>query len=241
MKTALANFVRSLNRIRDITADIDQNLSAALANATVLERHETMQCAATVILSGYLESFLGDVAEAFVRELSGKAVPFNSLPLKIRATHFGNGAEFLARMSKREAALVKRDPSLHRLIDSEAIVQRMASVVSSAGYELIWEAFAETRTNPGPETLKEFLGRFDIKDSWKTLATKTGLSETTIDASLTSFRSIRNECAHTGTATQIPTPSDIRDYCDLLQRVASGIVDILEAHLGGLAFLSPHP
>lgn len=241
MKSALSNFVDSLDRVRDITVDIDQNLSAALANVTVLERHETMQCAATVILSGYFESFLGDLAEAFVRELCAKAIPFNSLPLRIRATHFGNGGEFLAKMSKREAALLKRDPNLHRLIDSETIAQRMASVVSSAAYDLIWEAFAEARTNPGPETLKEFLSRFDIKDGWKSLATGTGLSETTMEASLISFRSIRNECAHTGTATKIPTPSDIRDYCDLLQRVASGIADILEAHLSGLAFPSPHP
>jgi RiboL-PSP-HEPN len=199
-----------------------------------------MQCAATVILSGYFESFLGDIAEAFVTELCSKAIPFNSLPLRIRATHFGNGAEFLAKMSRREAALIKRDPSLHRLIDSEAIVQRMASVVSGTAYELIWEAFAEARTNPGPDTLREFLARFDIKESWKSLAAKTGLSETTIDASLTSFRAIRNECAHTGTATEIPAPSDIRGYCDLLQKVASGIAGILEGHLDGLTVLAPH-
>jgi hypothetical protein len=237
MRTALANFVGSLDRVRDITVELDANLSKALSDKRMQQRHETVECASTVILSGYFESFLADVAEAFVGELCSRAIPFDDLPLKIRATHFSEGAEFLAKRARRESTKLKRDTAMkHRLIDSEEIARRIASVAVGSPYELVWEAFADTRANPGPETLKQFLNRFDVESGWKSLSAGVGLSEATLEATLTSFILIRNECAHSGTATKIPTPSDIRDYCDLLQKVASEIIAILEAHLVSGAF-----
>jgi hypothetical protein len=237
MRTALVNFLGSLDRVRDITVEIDSNLSKALSDKRLQQRHETIECASTVILSGYFESFLTDAAEAFIRELCSRSIPFDNLPLKIRATHFADGADFLAKRAKRESAKLRRDTSIHRLIDSEAIARRIASVALGSPYELVWEAFAETRANPGPDTLKQFLSRFDIEGGWKSLSARVGLSEATLEASLSSFILIRNECAHSGTATKIPTPPDIRDYCDLLQKVASEITSILEAHLASGAFV----
>lgn len=236
MRTALAAFVGSLDRVRDITLEIDSSLSRALRDAAVLRRHETMQCASTVILSGYFESFLGLMAEAFIRALCMKNIPFNRLPLKIRTAHFSEGAEVLAKCARQEAKTVRRDPANRDLTDSEGIVRRMASVVSGGAYELIWEAFAETRTNLGPDALREFLSRFDVDGAWSKLAGHTRLSEASMETLLRSFLSIRNECAHSGTATTIPTPSDIRGYCDLLQTIAEGITTLLEAHLAGPSF-----
>jgi hypothetical protein len=57
MQKALLNLKTSVQRVRDIASDIDNNASAALANLAILARHQTTQCAVTVILSGFLESF----------------------------------------------------------------------------------------------------------------------------------------------------------------------------------------
>ena len=78
-------------------------------------------------------------------------------------------------------------------------------------------------------SIREFLGRFDIDGGWSKLAQKTGLSERMLETSLSSFMLIRNECAHTGTATKIPTPSDIRAYCDLIEKISSGIAFLLKS------------
>jgi hypothetical protein len=93
MRTALVNFLGSLDRVRDITVEIDSNLSKALSDKRLQQRHETIECASTVILSGYFESFLTDAAEAFIRELCSRSIPFDNLPLRIRATHFADGAD----------------------------------------------------------------------------------------------------------------------------------------------------
>jgi HEPN superfamily RiboL-PSP-like protein len=241
MRASLADFVGSLDRVRDIATEIDNNVSRALSDARVLQRHQTVQCASTIIVSGYFESFLSDVAEAFIRDLCSKGIPFGSLPLSIRATHFGEGAELLAKMARRETATLKRDPSKQTFADSEGMARRVASVASGAAYELVWEAFAGTRANPGPTSIREFLNRFGIESGWKRLSQEVRLSEATLETVLSGFISVRNECAHSGTATKIPTPSDVRDYCDLLQRVALGITVILESHLAGPGFAAGFP
>jgi hypothetical protein len=51
---------------------------------------------------------------------------------------------------------------------------------------------------------------------------------------LDSFLSLRHECAHTGTASTVPTASEIRDFCDLLESIASGIVKVLEDHVAAI-------
>lgn len=237
MRTALDSISKSLARVRDISVDIDKNVLKALKDTALLERHDTMQCALTVVLSGYLESFLTLMAEECIRELCSKNLPFEQLPLRIRSVHFTEGAEVLAKRARKEVKTLRKDSSGRGLVDSEELAHRIASVISGTGYELVWEAFAETRTNPGPEMIREFLGRFDIDGGWSKLAQKTGLSERMLETSLSSFMLIRNECAHTGTATKIPTPSDIRAYCDLIEKISSGIAFLLEEHLSGPTFL----
>jgi RiboL-PSP-HEPN len=240
MHSSLSSFIDSVNRVRDIAAEIDKNVKAALSDVKVLRRHETMQCAVTVVLSGYFESFLVEIAEAFVDALCAKSIPFDNLPLRIRATHFRGGAEYLAKEARRESKSLgqprQAGSASSRLTESATIAQRIASVAVALPYELISEAFGDTRANPGPQSLREFLNRFDVKGAWRKLADETGWSETTIDAWLKSFVLIRNECAHSGTGTPAPSTNDIRGYCELLETLASGISAILNAHLASPAF-----
>ncbi len=237
MRNALANFSKSLDRVRDITVEVDASLSKALEDTRVLERHETIQCACAVIVSGYFESFLGDLAEAFVRDLRSLEIPFDRLPLEIRTAHFSDGGEFLAKQARVESKSIKGARSERILAETAGFTRRFASVVLSEPYELVSEAFVDEGANPGPQTLREFLNRFGVEKGWLQLATETGLSEQTLEASLKSFILIRNQCAHSGSASKVPTPSDVRDYCALVQTISTGIVSILEKHLRGPAFV----
>ncbi len=40
---------------------------------------------------------------------------------------------------------------------------------------------------------------------------------------LRSFLEIRNECAYTGTARNIPTTTDVQGYCDLIEQPGMGM------------------
>jgi hypothetical protein len=190
MQQALANLQSSLNRVRDITADIDANAQAALADSAIQARHETTLCASTVILSGFLESFLKEIAEDVISEICGCAVPFSSLPDKVRVTHFWDGAKCVSEMARQERS--GNPLVLARAADA---ARRLASVGGSQlPYEMVWEAFAETQANPGPSQISDFLKRFAIDKPLPTLAATMNVGENTLIIGLRSFMEVRNEC-----------------------------------------------
>ena len=103
-------------------------------------------------------------------------------------------------------------------------------------YELLWEAFADTKQNPGPATIKDYLERFGVKNPWSRLIVKVktrqpAWSENSLILSLRSFIEVRNECAHSGRASNIPTTVDVRQHCELLQETAEAIVEVLADEL----------
>lgn len=224
MRYALENLQLSVSRIRNIALDIRSTTHESLKDSTVRERHQTIQCATTVILSGFFESFLKDIAEAFITELCLRSIPFADLPSRIQLTHFVEGGVWLSKRAKIELK------SNSGMVESEGITRRLASV-SGTSYELLWEAFANTKANPGPDTIKDFLANFGIKGAWDKLAKKAEKSPSSLQVMLESFVLIRNECAHTGTAHQIPTPSDIEGYCDIVEQIAQGVLNVLEEYL----------
>ncbi len=227
MQRALNNLKTSLTRVRDIAADIDSNVQAALATTAVQARHETTLYASTVILSGYLESFLREVAEEMVAEICNKAIPFNDLPSKIRVAHYWDGSRRLTEVARKER---KENPLL--LTKASDVARRLASVASNqAPYEILWEAFADTQANPGSKEIGEFLGRFDVDKPIPTLAAAMTWSENTVVLRLGSFIQVRNECAHTGASTINLTTTDVTGYCDLIDEVATGVVNTLRATL----------
>ena len=97
MRKALRDFQVALVRVRGITSDIDANLSAALADRSVRERHEIMLCACAAILSGFFETFLKDLAESFIGGVSALRIPFASLPKAIQKAHYANGGTILRK------------------------------------------------------------------------------------------------------------------------------------------------
>jgi hypothetical protein len=229
LRAALADFQASLAKIEDITLDIDANASAALANHSLHDRHETIQCACTAILSGFFETFLKEVAESFIDSVSAINIPFNALPEAIRKAHYANGGAVLQgkQNNKGKYLWVSASP--------DDIARRLASV-SQVPYELLWEAFADTQANPSPDVVKDLLRFCGLTNAWSKVAAKARMTENTMATQLTSFLAVRNECAHRGKSSSIPTPNDIRTYCIYLTRLALGIVEALEDHLISPAF-----
>jgi hypothetical protein len=199
-----------------------------------------MQCACAAILSGFFEAFLKDMAEAFIADVSALRIPFNALPTSIQKAHYGKGGAVLAakQNNRGKASWVSASP--------DDIARRLASV-SSVPYDLLWEAFADTESNPSFGVIGGLLGALGMDKPWAKLSVKTGLTTVTMQTQLDSFVAVRNECAHTGRATTIPTPSDIRGYAGFLSSLGRGIVYTLEDHLvspefnRSLAVLVPGP
>lgn len=237
MLNALPNFKASLDKVRAIADDIDVHVQDALKDAAIQARHETTLCAATVILSGFLESFLREVAEEMIADICSRAVPFDQLPSKIRVTHYWDGALHIREMARQERSA---DPVV--LAKAADAARRLASVgVAQLPYEILWEAFADTQANPGPGEINAYLKRFDIPEPLPTLATAMNTTQNTLSLSLRSFMEIRNECAHTGSAKNVPTTSDVRGYCKLLEDVGTGIVTVFQNALGAPPYVAPAP
>jgi hypothetical protein len=237
MPNALVNLNASLDRVRDIAVDIDAHVQAALADAIIQARHETTLCAASVILSGFLESFLREVAEEVVSDICNRAVPFDDLPPRIRVTHYWEGAACL-----REIARQERSENPLMLGKASDAARRLASVRNSqVPYEIIWEAFADTQANPGPDQISAFLKRFDIEEPLPTLAGAMNTTQNNLVLRLKSFMEIRNECAHTGSARNVPTTSDVQGFCDLIEQLGAGIVAVFQDKLGKPPFVVAPP
>jgi hypothetical protein len=238
MSNSLVSFKESLARIRDIINDINANAAQMLKDSSVRARYETIRCATMVILSGFFESFLRNAADEYIAELCSRAVPFNNLPERIRATHYMGGANILLKRAEKEK---RANP----MSESALTAQQLASVVSAMPYELVSEAFGDTRANPSATVVREFLGRFGIEQPGDKLVSVSGLSQSGLDTTFKSLIALRNECAHTGTAGNVPTGGEITDYCDFLDKVATAIIGILDAHFSlpplSVALAAPAP
>lgn len=235
MRKSLENFNASLDRIRAILDDIDSNAAQALKDASIRDRFETIRCAMMVTLSGFFESFIRNTAEEFVAELCIRAIAFDSLPVPMRMTHYAGGA---AQLQKR----ARKEKNATPMAESALIARRLASVASMP-YELVSEAFGDSKANPDADLVLEFLGRFGIDDPKKKLIQRSGVTEAGFKTNFESVKALRNECAHTGTAGNVPTGGEISGYCDFLGKIATAIIDMLESHfaLPPLAAAAPAP
>src|SRR6185503_16443308 len=95
-KPAVLTFRASLQGVRDVADDVLANTTNALSDPALLRRHATVVHAVIVMLCGFFEALLKDVAERYVDEIAKKGMLFTDLPASIRHTHFGGGGRVLA-------------------------------------------------------------------------------------------------------------------------------------------------
>jgi hypothetical protein len=227
MYHALRDFQGSLRRISDITVEIDAQAAQALADHRVAERLETMRCALLVILTGYLESFLRDTAQSFITNVNSRGIAYASLPVKLRSTNLEQGGHTLTQRVREE----RKGRSSWISASSADIAARLGSINSAVSCDLVWEGFAQTRANPSFQVIKDFLSNFAIADPASSLAAATGMSHQSINATMESLLTMRNESAHSGQPSIVPTPSTLRDCCAFLEKLAIALIQILSDEL----------
>jgi len=225
MLTALTNFKASIQDVICFADHINANTSQTLKDRSMRNMFQTMRCAAVVAVSGYFEYFLKELAKGFITSLNTKSLPFNSLPNKIKFAHFINGAAALSKNAEREKKKTQATISL------EELAQRLASVCSGSGYQLAWEAFTDTRSNPKPSVVKEICENLDISDCWTKINPYCEHQGNHYRLILESFIELRNECAHTGVAASPPTPEELKGYCLTLERICDALYKLLSNHL----------
>lgn len=233
MRAALSDFQASLANVRDLINAIVANTGAALGSPQIRIRHETQQCSAVVLLTGYFEAFLKDVVKGFIDGVSNGSKDFGTLPPEIQHTHFESGGRVLTEISK-----ARRNSGFTPLgtVTREDVVERLFSPAFSPTaktYVILWEAFADTRANPGPNVVRDIAKGLGIGNVWPTIAAKSGSghSDSTLSTTLQNLVLVRNSCAHTGTVSPIPSTADVLTYIDTLNWIALGFVQTLEDEL----------
>lgn len=233
MRTALTNLNSSLGNVRDLINEIVANTGSALANPQVRIRHETQQCGAVVLMTGYFEAFLKDLVKAFISGLCQSNTDFSGLPDVIKNTHFEAGGRVLTEVSR-----ARRNSGFTPLgaAPREDVVERLFSPAFSPAaksYVVLWEAFADTKSNPNPSVVADIAKSLGMSNVWPTIAAKSGSghSDSTLSSTLQNLIVVRNSCAHTGTVSPIPTAADILNYIQHLEWIAAGLVQGLEDEL----------
>jgi hypothetical protein len=228
VRSALSAFKASLSRVNGIASHVDSEVVLAAGNAVVRERHETLLCGAVVISTGYFESFIHDLVRAFIKGVCALGRPFATLPARLQKTHYVNGAALLHRFVTNKAPWIT---------DTQVqLIERLDSVRAALPYELFWEAFAATNSNPGPRTVEDILQRCAITNPWGQVSVNSPSkrSKTILETGLASLIGLRNECAHTGKAARIPTTTELRGHVDLLTEIGEGMTVTLETRLSTL-------
>ncbi len=233
MRRALGDFQTSLGRIRALADEIKAKTIDALADSRVLALHETQQCAAVVLLAGYFEAFLKDLVREYVDQLSLSGLSFFDLPLDIQNRHFEGGGQVLTRAS---FAARKGRTTPFGGATREDIAARLQSPFAGTGsYRVVWEAFADTKANPSPDVVKEIGKSLGLKEFWPSIAKGSGnsvrWSQSALTKKLQDLIDKRNESAHTGRVSPIPTAADLLDFTEMLEALGTGFVVTLETEL----------
>jgi len=166
----------------------------------------------------------------FITRVNSLGKPVGRLPDKLLYVHFEKGARVLGQ----ELRNARKSKDLTRCTD---LSMRIASMSASTGYTYAWEAFADTEANPNPSVVGGLLGNVEIENPWKRIKAATPIGLIDLETFLVGFIEMRNECAHSGSMTTPPTPSDLKEYGANLSGLAGAIVAVLEDKLHEFARL----
>jgi len=225
IRNCFQDFSESARPISQLMKSIQGQAPGALKDKYLRAQHGTIQLGSVVLLSGYLESYLKAICEAYFAELLTKGFGAKKLGDRVVETHLREGAGHLTDLVKRES---KKSPG--SLTESEAFVRRLVAPILDANKAPVWEAFARTQGNPSPRVVKDVLKGLGISDPFQraSVAVNGRYSSATFDQLLQNFVDLRNECAHTGTAQVVPSPSTIYDFVMLLRTLTLGIAKIVD-------------
>lgn len=213
--TATNDFLNSLEIIDKVAISLS---TPEALKPTQLPITNAISCASIVLLSGHFENYLKNIVQEFIEKLNLLRKPITMIPFDMRVKHYAGGSEALLWASKK-------DKKLKSTLISEDLARRLGSLDNPTGYELAWEAFANTKSNPGTETVSTILNGLDISKTWDEI---NGLQKQhgRLDTFLASFIEMRNVCAHTGRHNTPPSAYDLTDYIERFKSLAE-CIDLL--------------
>lgn len=219
MRTAITTLQVDIAKIRDVTIWLDTPEALRLRQAT-----DSIRSGCVVLVCSYFETFLKDVIKAFIRDVNGLGKKFEDLPAKMQYAHFRRGGICLDKASRQD----KKNGNTALCND---LATRLHSVTQGGAYTLVWEAFADTKSNPSSQVIAELLGLFEITEPWRAIDTKAAGRGQILKTFLDTFIETRNVCAHTGSNALPPSSQDIREDVDSILLLGQSVVEVLEDRL----------
>lgn len=191
---------------------------------------------AAILMVASFEQFLKDSYETNLNRLIGNPplVEFNSLPEQMQVATVFKSLEYAMKGDRRSAATTKhsRLPSIERA--ASLVVAKMVNP----------SVFAETSSNPGPETVKAMFKDVGIEDVFRTIKPKfdrkwrSPTANTFLQDKLTEIVRRRNVIAHSADALGI-TRNDLQEALRFLKALAAILDQELETHISKI--LNPPP
>lgn len=213
--TATNDFLNSLEIIDKVAISLS---TPEALKPTQLPITNAISCASIVLLSGQFENYLKNIVQEFIEKLNLLSKPITMIPFDMRVKHYAGGSEALLWASKK-------DKKLKSTLISEDLARRLGSLDNPTGYELAWEAFANTKSNPGTGTVSTILNGLDISKTWDEI-NRLQKQHGRLDTFLASFIEMRNVCAHTGRHNTPPSAFDLTDYVERFKSLAE-CIDLL--------------
>lgn len=212
----------------DVTEQVGHALSQPDSlRSTQLQITNAISCATVVLISGYFENYLKNLVKEYIEAINSLGKPLVKIPFDMQLKHYSGGAAALAWASKEDKAI--RTTSI-----SQDLSRRLASLSQPTGYILAWEAFANTNSNPGTETVATILSGLEVDKAWIEINDLQN-SHGRLDTFLTSFIKMRNVCAHTGRHNTPPSGADIVEYAEKFRALAACIDMLTAIRLEGFA------
>ncbi|MBI6585487.1 hypothetical protein YA0868_03460 [Pseudomonas syringae] len=199
---ATDEFFSSLDTVETVAQSLS---SPAALKPSQLTSTNAVSCSIIVLLSGYFESYLKDIIKEYIESINNLNKPLTAIPLSMQLKHYSGGAEALIWASKT-------DKKLKSTSISQDLTRRLGSLDKSR-YYLAWESFANTKSNPGTDTISTLLSGLEIDKGWG-LINDLNKSHGRLDMFLTSFMEMRNVCAHTGRHQTPPSGADLINYIE---------------------------
>lgn len=153
---ATDEFHGSLKHAEKVGMSLSQPTALTPAQLPVIN---AIACAMVVLISGYFESYLKDIIKEYIDKINFLGKNISEIPSEMQLLHYAGGAKALEWAAKQDKELAGTTMSMD-------LTSRLASLSNNTGFSLAWEAFANTDSNPGVQTVTKLIKGMQIDGGW---------------------------------------------------------------------------
>lgn len=184
---------------------VNKNISPSLVNIKIFTYQN-----AIISLYGYLERFIEDIIDEYLRNIHNACTEFNCLPLAIKKNHFNSSLDLLLKTQR----LKSLTPEQRKLRIKSTVGNMYSCLLEDKGYFINYEAFTTHNSNFRYDSIHEIFSRVGInrisrdclnsKEFLRAIAQKHYIDDTTekkilvslLISELDDLAQRRNEIAH---------------------------------------------